>query len=137
MHDLARMESSHSQLAEKYGLTPPGVTLFARRHRFAIEQIKEKIEGDLHQLWIADKEKRLAEYQQDVEDINSVLELNEEGYWQIEDPMSYMKVKHSAMKSAAEELGQLPAKTVVQVAHTEINYSVEGVDMSYLTDKKQ
>ncbi len=97
-------------LAERYGVTPVTLHQFGKRHADEIEQVRNAILAGLDNmtvgLWIADKANRIAEYQEDIERINDVLDKG-----LTNDGTSFLKIKHGAMKAVAEELAQLPTRS--------------------------
>ena len=109
-------------LAEKYGLSPMGISAFAKRHARAIDDIREHIEDEFAGLPLAQKRNRIAAYEDEVDRL-------------LEDPRAnhheWSKARQMAYRSIAEELGQLPPRqqiTVIPVQHVVI-----GVDPDDLT----
>lgn len=120
IRELAAERLSHAKLAEKYGVTDVSISNFKKRHLTEIEEVRADLEDQFAGLWIANKAARLAELEQDVDDIGTTT--NHE----------LLKVKHNALKQAAEELGQLPSRFSVQVNNQPVTYKIEGVDMDAL-----
>lgn len=122
VRELAAARQSPAQLAKKYGVEVEAILYFKELNDEPIAMILADAAKDhaLVGLWIAEKAKRLAEYQRDVDGINELENL--------EAPL--LRVKQNAMKSVAEELGQLTQK--VEVDNT-VRYSIDGVDMDKLT----
>lgn len=117
---LAEQRFTQVELAEQYGVEPHAISMFKSRHGTRIDEVRADLESQFAGLWIADKGARLAEYQEDVDDIGS--STNHE----------LLKVKHNALRSAAEELGQLPSRFNMQVNTAPVTYKIEGVDLEQL-----
>jgi transposase len=118
--DLAHGKLLKREIAEKYGISETAVYKFQAAHRDAIEAQKEDLENEFAALWVADKKNRVAEYQADVELINERLESG------VDQEQVYLKVKHSALRGVAEELGHLNPKDGTQAAKVEV--TIRGVD---------
>lgn len=118
--ELARQEKTRTKLASEYGVTTASITTFAHRHRTEIDEVKADIENEFAGLWIAQKYARIAEYQADVDAIGDTT-----------DP-DLLKVKHTALKAVAEEMGQLPARVAVNVESKTVNYTINGIDPGQL-----
>ena len=87
------------------------------RNRANRAQLAEKAHGELEHLWVANKVNRIAEYQATAE---RMTELNT--------PRSH-EIKISAMKAVAEELGDLPARTQVDITQTTVAYELVGISV--------
>lgn len=120
IRDLATNDATQVELADRYGVVPQSISQFKQRHQTAIDEMRADLENQFAALWIAEKASRLAEYQQDVEDIGSTS--NHE----------LLRAKHNALRSAAEELGQLPSRYNVQVNNAPVTYKIDGVDLEQL-----
>lgn len=137
MHKIARSETSHSALARALGVSHQAVMMFARRHAEEIAEIRTRLEDEFVTLWIADKINRLAEIQQDVEDVNTVIgsvfdpKDADAALAECADIPQWIRLKHAALRAVAEELGQIPNKSSVQVeGEQKLTYNIVGVDMS-------
>lgn len=118
VQDLAFSGLTHELLGEKYGVTRQAISAFNQREAERIAEVVANKDDALAGLWIAKKERRVAEYLRDVEEINEL------------PPDAQLKrVKHSALRSVAEELGQLKSNVEVK---SEVHYTVEGVDLDKL-----
>ncbi len=120
IRDLAEGKATQAALAEKYGVTGQAIYTFSKRNADRIRQVREDFENEVAGLWIANKTARIAEYQADADLCSELVE---------EDPASdkttvLLKVKHGAMRSAAEELGQL--KSTDGPMH--VNVHLSGVE---------
>lgn len=125
IHDLALDAWTERDLAETYGVAQPSIWEFKQRHAYQIAVARESIEDQVAGLWISNKINRLAELEDDVEQINNELsqaplELR---------PRLYL-AKARALRLAAEELGQLAPKQVN--ASVTVKYEIAGVDMGAL-----
>jgi len=104
--DLAADEPRDEILAI-HGITDEELTAFENQHRGTVGVTR----ANIHQIWfdmkIADKGWRLAQYQSDVEEIGKrPLDKDEK----LSAPL--LKAKQSALRSAAEELGDLPRPSI-------------------------
>lgn len=147
LHQLARAEASNHGLARALKVDHRAVDRFAIRHKDEIESIRKRMEDEFQTLWIASKVARLAEYQQDVEDITGIIDAafdppesgpldptaDQEKTQNLEALPQWLRVKHAALRAAAEELGQIPNKINMTVGGGQvITYRVEGVDLEQL-----
>lgn len=150
IRDLASMDRTKAQLSRAYGVTTSAITQFSQRHAVEIDEVKAAIEDEMAGLWIAQKRARLAEYQQDLEDLAELMALDMDPDTapreaaDPDDPDSTIVVKVGTdvpaisrarsriLKQVAEEMGHLPARVQVNVNDQRVNYSVEGVDLSQL-----
>ena len=119
VQELAFGDQSHTALGERYGVTRQAIQAFAKRNAERIAEVVANKDDAYAGLWIAKKERRIAEYLRDVEEVND-----------LDTPDAQLKrVKHNALRAVAEELGQL--KTNVEV-ESKVHYTVEGVDLDKL-----
>ena len=126
IQELARGEKTHERLGEEFEVSPSTIGDFAKRYKREIEEAREDLSDVFAGLWVARKEARLAEYQQDIEDLTDAVEL-------LEEPRSkLLRVKHTALRYVAEELGHLPGRVQLHVENAKVTYAVEGVDLSKL-----
>lgn len=147
---LARSEGTRRALAEALGCSEGAIQHFTERHLDEILAERTRITEELSRLWITDKLNRLAEYQQDVEDINSImedkLEASQPAPYDPLDPASdgkatpsalddlptWLRAKAQILRAVAEEVGQLPQRVNVQVGGSLVTYKIEGVDMELI-----
>lgn len=125
-HKLAVMRAlaegiGPSEIARQYECDPSAVSKFARRYAAEIAEIRADFENEFAGLWIAKKQARLAEYQQDVENYEEFAA----------DVPEYARLKQAALKAAAEELGAL--KYNLQTQSEVTHYVIEGIDPKELT----
>lgn len=148
LHGLVRGEK-RSDLAKRVGLTADAVAKFHRREAATIQALSEELANEFTGLWIAEKRNRLAEYQADVEKINDMLaegaQIRAEYEFGDDDEVKEVKItdtgatalmrtKARILHNVAEEMGQLPARTNVQVLQpTQVVYHVSGVDLDKMT----
>lgn len=128
---VARGDKNQYELAAEYGVGQPAISEFIKRNRFEIEAATRDLAREFQGLWIASKWNRLAEIQQICDDIAQA-EL---------DPVSgepgatldpeLLRTKLAALRAAAEELGQLPARLAVKVEGT-VKTEIVGVDIDAL-----
>lgn len=121
VRDLAIAEKSQAELAEIYGVSQTSMSAFKKRNAMAIEEVRNNLADEYAGLWVAEKMKRIAEYQEAAEKMaKGVSPRNQE-------------VLVSILKAVAEELGQLPARTQVQVNQQQVTYEIVGVPLEDLT----
>lgn len=144
---LAEGRVPTTEIARRFGATESGIRKFAGRHADEIETVKANLEDEFAGLIYARKAARLAEYEQDVETANSEIDqaltgrlaaevVNEDGVTEVVADVSDVvarlwRGKHRALRSIAEELGQLPSRVVVSTDEgAKVRHIVEGVDLS-------
>jgi hypothetical protein len=128
--DLAAMTSTQTELAAKYHVTQGAIAQFIDREQELIIAIRADMGNELAGLWVADKAKRIAEYERDVEQLNGALG-DADGADGAPPAPDLLSVKHRALRAVAEELGQLPARMTVKV-EGEIRTVIEGIDIADL-----
>lgn len=133
---LALGEKTQAVLADEFGVTNGAISQFKTRHQVAIADMVASIEDEMAGIWVAKKTARLAEYQQDIEDINvdlatqPGLDSNGEAI-PLPDKGALMNAKHRALKSVAEEMGQLPTKVQMDLT-VKARHELVGVDLEDL-----
>lgn len=155
VRDLAEGTLSQRKLATKYDVAVTTITAFARREAKRIEAVKADLDNVMAGLWAADKQRRIAEYQQDIDLLNDSIEAQQawidELAKRIADALeagetdatavsrlpraerelgAILKRKHAAQRSIAEELGQLPNRVNVQITggETPVLHQIVGID---------
>lgn len=135
IHELARDEKTQRVLAREYGVAQSAISQFKTRYATEIAEVRADLENEFAGLWIAQKMRRLAEYQADAEEIGdarvqAIVGQDAEG-----EPIAVEKVdtalvraKHAALRAVAEEMGQIPAKVNITVEPVTVRYEVVGVD---------
>lgn len=128
IRELAIGTLTQDELADKYEVTQPAISLFNKRNAEAIAQVKANLDDEFAGMWIAQKQNRVKVYQDDVE---RIAEQQETG---VPQPLliGLLRLKQAALKSVAEELGQLPGRVHISV-QGDAKYSVEGVDVKDIT----
>jgi transcriptional regulator with XRE-family HTH domain len=143
IRDIALGTMSQSQLGEKYGVSQPAISQFAKRNAEEIEAVRAKADDEFAGLLIAQKQNRLAAYQ-DLYEIalkpqpkispsgKLVKEwITDEDGNQVEVIVQEVDVRAAAqmLKQAAEELGQLPNRlTLAGEVGVKTNYVIDGID---------
>ena len=123
---LASGEMTRSNIARKYGVTPGYITQFADRYASEILEIKDHLTDEWAGLWAANKRNRISAYQDEIERLNESKFANHH---------EWSKARQSALRSVAEELGDLPPRqtTFVQtVVHIVEGFSDSDLE-KYLT----
>jgi hypothetical protein len=155
IRDLAEGKMTQRRLAAKYDCTQGGIAEFKARHKEEIEYLKDNLEDRMFGLWIADKTARVAEYQADVEMIGAQLESALAGRlavsttdadgnttWERMEDLSdviarYLRGKHRALRSVAEERGELPSRLALHFEDSpQVHHVVVGVDVEKVKGKK-
>ncbi len=138
-HDLAQGKTQ-TELARMYGCTQSSISEFASRHKAEIEEIKANATALLQSLWIADKEKRIAGYQETAERVDAVLdaerERSEDGRGKTTGgvPLAeLLRTQQAAYRAVAEELGDLPQRIKIEGGGEPVKHVIEGVDLGDLT----
>lgn len=116
IRDLALGEKNQLQLAEQYGCSQNAISQFKRKHLLEVEDVRNNLADEYAGVWVAQKMARIQEYQVAAEKMA-------EG----KSPRN-AEVLVSILKAVAEELGQLPARTQVNVSTEQTVYQIVGVD---------
>lgn len=158
IYDLAVGELSMRALAKKYSVALGAISDFKKRHADEIEHQRQHLADKFALLWIAQKEARLAEYQDEAvmmteladrvisgqgvivgvegADGRNVLDPDELEDGPVTDASGsvarLMRARDRALRSVAEELGQLPNRTTIQLGDTTIRHVIEGIDVDKL-----
>jgi len=147
IRQLAAGDLSKAELARLLQCSRQAMREFEQRFDAEIASKRAHLEAEFHGLWIAQKVARLAEYQQDAEDAQALIAAAMEGTVpRPVDPLEpdspdddsgdtgsnlvpLIKVKQAALKSAAEELGQLPNRVRMDIGGKIATYRIEGADL--------
>lgn len=148
MHGLVRGETKQS-LSDRLNLNLSTINRVAKREAETIQRLAEEVANEFTGLWIAEKRNRIAEYQADVDQINRLLvdaaQIKAEYEFGDDDEVQSVKITDTAttalmrtkariLRNVGEEMGQLPARTNIQVIQpTQVVYHVSGVDLDKLT----
>jgi hypothetical protein len=117
VRDFALGEKSGVQLAEQYGVSSTAISAFKKRYALEIEEVRNNLADEYAGVWVAQKIHRIREYQQAAEKMA-------EG----RSPRN-AEVLVSILKAVAEELGQLPARTQVNVSQENVTYEIVGISV--------
>lgn len=122
LRDIAEDTMTMDAMAEKYGLAgKSSVGVYKRKYADEIKELRDNAEDEWAGIWVADKRKRIEEYQSIVEEVEEDLRLNGQD-------AALQRVRMTALKSIAEELGQLPSRVVIRQVGQKADYSLDGVD---------
>jgi hypothetical protein len=143
LHDLALGDLSVRELAAKYGKAEQTIMNITYENKDEIDKIRTALREDqysaLNHLWIAQQELRIAEAQADYEDlVEDIEELQTHAQAQgkpVAQSRAYLHCRDSKRKirrDVADELGQLPTRTTVQLGTEPEGFAItiNGVDMS-------
>lgn len=117
IRDFALGEKTGRELAEIYGCSVTSISQFKKRYSLEIEEVRNNLADEYAGVWVAQKMHRIQEYQQAAEKMAS-------GH----SPRN-AEVLVSILKAVAEELGQLPARTQVNIDNTQVTYEIVGVSV--------
>lgn len=117
IRDFALGEKTGAQLAEQYGVSQTSISAFKKRHMLEIEEVRNNLADEYAGVWVANKLARIQEYQQAAEKMAS-------GH----SPRN-AEVLVTILKAVAEELGQLPARTNINVSQENVTYEIVGVSV--------
>lgn len=115
IRDFALGEKTGQQLAEQYGVSRTSISNFKKRYAMEIEDVRNNLADEYAGVWVAQKLNRIQEYQQAAEKMASG-----------NSPRN-AEVLVSILKAVAEELGQLPARTQVNVQNNQVEYQIVGI----------
>lgn len=154
--ELALGQKTQSELAAEYGVTQSAISQFQQRWRVQIQRYREDMTDEFAGLWAAKKTARVAAYQDAVELLDDQIEALETGRMVDADSLRslldgehpdgpimltadtsdvlarLLKARDRALRSIAEELGQLPSRVQVTVAGEKATLRLEGVDVDKL-----
>lgn len=119
IRELATLTGTQASLAEKYGVGPPSITEFKQRHAHEIEQVRAEADNEFAGLLLAQKEARIASYQ----------DLLEEAFDE-HDRAAAIRI----LRNIAEEMGHLPSRvTLAGELGITTRYTIDGVEPGALT----
>lgn len=116
IRELALGEKRNMDLAAEYGVSSTSITNFKNRYAFEIEEVRNNLADEYAGLWVARKKERIAELQAAAEKMAKN-----------ESPRN-AEVLVTILKAAAEELGQLPARTQVNISNEITTYEIVGIN---------
>lgn len=117
IRDFALAEKSQRDLSEQYGCSITSISQFKKRHALEIEEVRNNLADEYAGVWVARKLDRIREYQEAAEKMASG-----------NSPRN-AEVLVSILKAVAEELGQLPARTQVNVNQQTVEYQIVGISV--------
>ena len=120
--ELAEGTVTKAALGRKYGITGQAIAQFAKRYAREIDDIKAQLDDEFAGLWIARKEARMAQYQEDYEASQTHDKSNH---------FEWIRVRTQILHQVAEELGQMPPRAEVTVLP--VQHVIIGVDLEALT----
>lgn len=116
IRDFALGEKTGVELARQYGVSSTAISQFKKRHALEIEEVRNNLADEYAGVWVAQKLDRIREYQAAAEKMAAG-----------SSPRN-AEVLVNILKAVAEELGQLPARTQVQVNTANVTYEIVGID---------
>lgn len=117
IRDFALGEKSGKELAEIYGCSATSISQFKKRHALEIEEVRNNLADQYAGVWVAKKIERIREYQNAAEKMASG------------ESARSQEVLVSILKAVAEELGDLPARTQVNISNEEVTYQIVGLSV--------
>lgn len=131
-------------IAHQLDCSQNGISDFAKRHRARIDQVRANLENEFAGIEYTDKAMRLEAYRQTVSDCDReidkmrragrIVNLDEEGSEvdSIEDKSDALarleRTRHRALRSIAEELGQLPSRMALVMESSTLRHEIVGID---------
>lgn len=117
IRDFALGEKTGRELAEQYGCSVTSISQFKKRYGAEIEEVRNNLADEYAGVWVAAKLDRIRQYQEAAEKMASG-----------SSPRN-AEVLVTILKAVAEELGQLPARTQVNVSTETTVYEIVGVSV--------
>lgn len=131
IRDLAMGEHAYATLAQRYGLTHDQVQDFSHTYADEIGEVSQALSGHLQLetagLWVAKKNERLAEYQQEIEDITQAInDLRDAGIPWSRAHRDMIRTRLDIYRQAADELGAYPQRQQApQRQGAQVHYVIE------------
>ncbi len=136
--DIAMGTLTHRELAKREGLALQDIQDFAEEHERDIAECQQMLMGRLAEevagLWISNKANRLAEYQEEIEELRDFLaELRENGIRWSRSHRDMLKAYLELFRQVADELGAYPqrASAPARTGQT-VHYVIETDDTKAL-----
>jgi hypothetical protein len=117
IRDFALGEKTGRDLAKLYGASVTSISQFKKRHELEIEEVRNNLADQYAGVWVAKKIERIREYQNAAEKMASG------------ESARSQEVLVSILKAVAEELGDLPARTQVNISSEEVKYQIVGISV--------
>ncbi len=115
VRDIALGDKAGKELAVLYGVSQNSISAFKKRYGLEIEEVRNNLADEYAGVWVAQKLERIRQYQEAAEKMaTGASPRNQE-------------VLVSILKAVAEELGQLPARTQVNVSTETTVYEIVGL----------
>lgn len=128
INDLAEGTYDNTILAAKYRVKPGDISKFQVKYKYDIDEQKVRVEKNLldeyAQLAVAKKVNRIAIYQEQIRLCDEYIAWCETTNRHI--PPAIMKLQQTALRSVAEEMGDL--KTNVTIEQTMVEHVINGID---------
>lgn len=121
IRDFALGDKTGRELSDIYGVSQTSISAFKKRYMLEIDEVRNNLADEYAGVWVAQKMARIQEYQ-------IAAEKMAKGY----SPRN-QEVLATLLKAVAEELGQLPARTQVQVNTQNVTYEIVGIDPEALS----
>ncbi len=115
IRDFALGEKTGEQLAVQYGCSATSISAFKKRHALEIEEVRNNLADEYAGVWVARKLDRIREYQVAAEKMA------------VGESARSQEVLVSILKAVAEELGDLPVRTQVNVSNETTVYEIVGI----------
>lgn len=116
IRELALGEKPGVQLAQEYGVSNNSIYTFKKKFAVEIEEVRNNLADEYAGVWVAQKLERIRQYQDAAEAMAAG-----------RSPRN-AEVLVTILKAVAEELGQLPARTQVNVSTQNTVYEIVGVN---------
>ena len=117
IRDFALGEKTGRELAKIYGVSTTSISLFKKRYSLEIEEVRNNLADQYAGVWVAQKIDRIREYQVAAEKMANG------------ESARSQEVLVSILKAVAEELGDLPARTQVNVSTENVTYEIVGISV--------
>lgn len=115
IRDFALGEKTGVELAAIYGVSQNSISKFKKRYALEIEEVRNNLADEYAGVWVANKLDRIRQYQEAAEKMADGKTARS------------TEVLVGILKAVAEELGQLPARTQVNVSTETTVYEIVGL----------
>lgn len=115
IREIALGEKTGKELADQYGVSQNSMSAFKKRYAVEIEEVRNNLADEYAGVWVAQKLDRIRQYQEAAEKMASGASPRNQ------------EVLVSILKAVAEELGDLPARTQVNVSTQVTEYQIVGL----------
>lgn len=133
IREIAAGERPLNDLAAHYGVSRQAVEAFKKRHATRIAEVATKLDDEFAQLWATRKANRLAELQQDIEDVENLLSDPDTAAKAGVQWAEVKRIKQAALKAIADEMGDIPARKHAVEVSGALNVQLNGVNLDALT----